>query len=397
MGMAQKRSNPHFTTTTELAQARQSYTPQVRLDEVRKGSLKLREKLLSMDQVVFYKTCDLIRAPYPTKYGFLNAYSMPTPFMHILNRLFIVQYKSKTGIRTLLFSPSDIYGNRLTPFFNRLGKSFGPFEELGAKFMAPVIGTVEEWLQSTGISPEQVDYISYDHLHTQDLKKWLGNETDPGFFPNAKLLVTRQEWESAKALLPPQADWYCPGGLEGVPENRVIFFEDDIILGEGVALVRTPGHTEGNHSLVAHTPEGLLVSSENGVSADSYSPLNSRIPGVRSYAKKTGMEVILNGNTLEGGLDQYISMVQEKTIAGPSSRNPDYFNVVPSSELTSYWAFPFVKPTFSFGPLEFGRPVTVPLQQGPQKRRAYRNNPGQTSKKGRSGSQSKASGPKGRK
>ncbi len=392
--MARRNSNPHYSITTELAGSRDSYTPQVRLDEVRQGSLKLREKLLSMDQVVFYKTCDLIRAPYPTRYGLLNAYSMPTPFMHILNRLFIVQYRAASGIRTLLFSPSDIYGNRLTPFFHRLGKSFGPFEEIGARFMAPVIGTVEQWLESTGISPEQVDYISYDHLHTQDLKKWLGNASEPGFFPNAKLLVTRQEWESAKALLPPQADWYCPGGLDGVPENRVIFFEDDIILGEGVALVRTPGHTEGNHSLVAHTPEGLMVSSENGVSADSYSPLHSRIPGVRSYAKKTGMEVILNGNTLEGGLDQYISMVQEKTIAGPSSRNPDYFNVVPSSELTSYWAFPLIKPTFSFGPLEFGTPVRQGQQLSPQSRRSYRNNPGQTSKKGRARNPGSARGAK---
>lgn len=352
-------SRAHYQTTRELARARDSQSPQVRLEEVRKGGLRLREKLLSMDNVVYYRTCDLIRVPYPTKYGLLNAYSMPTPFMHILNRLFIVQFRAGQSIRTLLFSPSDIYGNRLTPYFHRLAKSFGPFENMGSKFIAPVIATVEEWLEKTGISPEQVDYISYDHLHTQDLKKWLGTGEKPGFFPNAKLLVTTQEWKSAQSLLPPQADWYCPGGLDGVPEDKILFFDDDIILGEGLALVRTPGHTEGNHSLVARTPEGLLVSSENGVSADSYSPLQSRIPGVRSFAKKTGMEVILNGNTLEKGLDQYISMVLEKTLAGPSSRNPDYYNVVPSSEMASFWAFPFVRPTFSFGPLEFGRPVPL--------------------------------------
>jgi hypothetical protein len=67
------------------------------------------------------------------------------------------------------------------------------------------------------------------------------------------------------------------------------------------------------------------------------------------------MEVILNGNTLEGGLDQYISMVQEKEIAGPSARNPDFYNVVPSSELTHYWGFPGIRSTFTFGPLEFGK------------------------------------------
>ena len=66
--------------------------------------------------------------------------------------------------------------------------------------------------------------------------------------------------------------------------------------------------------------------------------------------------MILNGNTLEGGLDQYLSMVQEKEIAGKSIRDSDFYNVVNSSELTAYWAFPGIKPTFSFGDLKFGYP-----------------------------------------
>ena len=65
------------------------------------------------------------------------------------------------------------------------------------------------------------------------------------------------------------------------------------------------------------------------------------------YARATGVEVILNGNTLENSIDQYISMVQEKTIAGPSQRNPDYPNVFPSSELTANPLFPGAKPTFA--------------------------------------------------
>ena len=134
--------------------------------------------------------------------------------------------------------------------------------------------------------------------------------------------------------------------------------DGDTMLGESVALMRTPGHTEGNHSFVAHTPEGIMVTSENGVAPDAYAPRSSRIPGVARYAEKTGMEVILNGNTLEGGLDQYISMVQEKEVAGPSVRNPDFPNMVCSSELAAFWAFPGVAPTMSFGDLSFGR-VTV--------------------------------------
>lgn len=222
--------------------------------------------------------------------------------------------------------------------------------------MAPELGTAETWLAQVGIRPEQVDYITYDHLHTQDVRRWLGTNGQPGYFPNAKLLVMRQEWESTKALLPPQKQWYCPEGIAGICEDKVVLLDGDVMLGTGVALIHTPGHTEGNHSVVVHTPEGLFVTSENGVGADSYSPLHSRIPGLRKYALTTGVEVVLNSNTLERGLDQYISMIQEREIAGPSPRNPDFYNVYSSSELTAYWMFPGIRPTFTFGPVRFGEP-----------------------------------------
>jgi hypothetical protein len=126
-------------------------------------------------------------------------------------------------------------------------------------------------------------------------------------------------------------------------------------LGEGVALLHTPGHTEGNHSFVVRTEAGILVTSENGVGADAYAPLSSAIPGVRRHARETGAEVILNGNTLEGSVDQYLSMIQEREVAGPCPQDPAFYNVVPSSELSAYWAFPGIRPTFSFGELRFGQ------------------------------------------
>lgn len=340
----------HFDRT------RDSSHPATRLHTARAAAQKLREDMLAGKAARHYQTVDLIRVPYPTKYGLLNACTVPTPFMHILNRLFIVQFNSPTGLKTLLFSPSDIDGNRETPYFKRLSEGFCP-QWLRARteaLMAPVYNRVEDALAKAGLAPADVDYISYDHLHTQDLRRWLGCNGRSGIFPRAKLLVMKQEWESTLALLPPQRDWYCPDGITGIDPAKILLLDKSVQLGDGVALVATPGHTEGNHSLVVNTPAGLLVSSENGVCADSFSPLNSAIPGVREYAKHTGMEVILNGNTLERGLDQYISMVMEKTIAGPCQQNPDFYNFVPSSEMTAYWALPGLKPTFGFGPLQFG-------------------------------------------
>jgi hypothetical protein len=336
--------------------ARDAGPPAERLREIRRRARRFRDEMLERPPLRSYRSRGLIRVPYPTKYAFLNAFSLPTPLLHIVNRLFIVEIEARGETKTLLASPSDIHANAETPFFKRLGQGFGPFEAIGKRFIAPELATVEQCLKDAGVAPERVDYISYDHLHTQDLRKWLGASGAPGYFPNAKLLVMRQEWESTHGLLPTQADWYCPNGLAGIDPAKVILLDGDVLVGDSFAILHTPGHTEGNQSFVARTTEGLLVTSENGVGPDSYAPLQSKIPGLRRYAEKTGVEVILNGNTLEGSVDQYISMVQEKEIAGPSARDPSFPAMACSSEVAAYAAFPGIHPTFSYGDIDLRAP-----------------------------------------
>jgi len=341
---------------THFDRSRIDLSPNARLEAVRQSAKEFREYMLNLDQQVdFYQSIDLIRVPYPTKYGLLNVATAKSPYLHILNRLFVVQFNSQAGLKTLLFSPSDIDGNAETPFFKNLRESLGALQAPMMRFLSPRFNDVEQALQKIGLKPEDIDFISYDHLHTQDVRKWLGTNNKPGYFPNAKLLVMEQEWVSTLSLLPPQQTWYCPNGIDGVRPDKVILLDSSVMLGDSVALVQTPGHTEGNHSLVAHTPDGLFVTSENGISADCYAPERSGIKGLREFAKSTGMEIVLNGNTLEGALDQYMSMVMEKTIAGPSKRNPDFPNVATSSEFTPYWGFPGLKPSFYVGELKYGK------------------------------------------
>ena len=335
---------------------RQSPLPQERLKAARKQASAFRERFMDEAPVQFYQSADMVRVPYPTWYAYSGVYTQSTykfPYLHILNRIFIIQYHDFLGeLKTLLFSPSDIEADRETPFFKRLTNkmpSWSPLEGV----VAPIIRDVTGALAEVGLSPEDVDYISYDHLHTQDVRRWLGTKDKAAYFPNAKLLVHEQEWLSTTSLLPVQADWYCPNGIEGVDPDKVIKFTGSIQLGEGVALVHTPGHTEGNHSLVARVPDGIRVTSENGVGADAYAPMNSKVNAIRRYAKDTGIEVILNGNTLEGSNEQYISMVIEKTIAGPS-KNPDFPNCASSSEATPYWLIPGHKVSHLIGEAKFG-------------------------------------------
>lgn len=334
--------------------ARDAPGPAHRLAEVRRRGKLFREKMLTESDVVFYRSINLITVPFPVKYGLRDAAISISPFISIFNRLFVVQYNTSAGLKTLLFSPSDSMADEKTPFFQTLLNT--PLRPIIEPLLVPFRRTVQEALALTGIKPEQVDYISYDHLHTQDIRQWLGTNGSPGVFPNAKLLVMKHEWASANALLPSQALWYCPNGIAGVDPKKIVQLDGTTKLGDGLSLLHTPGHTEGNHSLVAKTPEGLFVTSENGVCADSYAPQHSKIPGVKKHAERYGVDIIMNANTLENSNDQYISMDLERTVAGPSQRNPKFYNMAPSSELTHSYLFPFMKPTFSFGELEFGCP-----------------------------------------
>ncbi len=328
--------------------------PQTRLEYALEFATRLRSKLLDTSRATFYQSLDLRRVPYPTRYGLRDATTVRTPLVHILNRMFIVQTRSDEGLKTILVSPSDVVANEETPFFKNLAARVPAALR---QTLAPTIREVTDALRETGIAPEDVDFITYDHLHTQDLRRWLGDTKTPGLLPNAKLLVMKREWKNAQGLLPYQAQWYCPGGCDHIPADRVVELDGSVQVGESVALIETPGHTEGNHSIAVHTDEGLMVTSENGISADSYAPKHSKIPGLRAFAQQTGAAVVMNANTLERSNDQYISMMLERSLAGPSVRDERFFNTVPSSELTPYWLFPGVRPTLSFGELRFGEPT----------------------------------------
>lgn len=331
--------------------------PVDRLRSVRRAAHAFREELLSAPPVPLYRSFDVTKVPYPTKYGLRDACSVPLPYIHILNRLFVVQFPTPSGMKTLLAEPLDRIGNAETPFFKRLAAPLGGAEGRLANMIYPELNSMDDILARLDLRPEDIDYITYDHLHTQDVRKWLGTRDREAYFPNAKLLVTRREWEETQGPLPLHAGWYPPHGTTGVPADRVMLLDDDVRLGDSVALIRTPGHTEGNHSIVVRTEDGIFVTSENGVAAESWAPEHSRIPGVARWARSTGCEVLLNANTLENSVDQYLSMVLEKELAGPSARNPDFPNVAPSSEMSSHVLSPGLRPTFYVGELAFGAPT----------------------------------------
>ena len=73
-------------------------------------------------------------------------------------------------------------------------------EFLAYKVLATIWNHPDEALAKVGLRPEDVDYVSFDHLHVQDLRFVLGTHEPiegepaprPPLFPNAKLIAQRR-------------------------------------------------------------------------------------------------------------------------------------------------------------------------------------------------------------
>ena len=334
---------------------------------IREAAAAFRERFAVPDnRVTAVRTIDIASAPYPLKFAFGGAAKGANPYINIVNRMQIVQFEDFEGRpRTLVYEPTVTAGPQEAPFYEQMMSLPLPdsvSEFLAYRVLAKIWNEPDQALAKAGLRPEDVDYVSFDHLHVQDVRFVLGTtepmegeaEPRPPLFPNAKLITQRREWDTFASIHPMQWAWYVGDGIKDVPTENVVLIDGDVELGRGCALVSTPGHTDGNHSLCINTPDGVWVSSENGVCADNWHPHLSRIPGVKRTAAYFGREVILNSNTLEDSIDQYDSMVKEKALADPHPRDQRFVNVFPSSEMPSWKRQWPVLPTFSYGGINYG-------------------------------------------
>ena len=316
--------------------------PQLRA--VRRIAERVRERFVAGPRCVSVRTLSLSTLAYPTRYAFWAAALAPAPLLLLTHRCVLVQFLSGGALKNLLFNPTDIEAAKATPFFARFIETVGTrLSDLAAgKFES-----LEAQLRRFGLAPEDIDYVAFDHFHTQDLRGLLGTEdgSRPARFPNAKLLASKSEWEDWDDLHPFQKAWFVRDGKLGVRANDVQLTAGDHVLGDGVMLLRTPGHTSGNQTLFLNTESGVWGISENGVCADNWSPLESRIKGLSFFCKKQDLDVVLNANTPEYGALQYTSMILERTIVDRVRRAPAFVQMFPSSEVTPSMIAPGLTPS----------------------------------------------------
>jgi hypothetical protein len=333
-----------------------------RLGAIRAAASQFRARFRGQGQALAVRTVPIGFVPYPTKYAFGGAARALSPYIFMINRMVVVQFRDFADrLRTLVWEPSVGDGTRRAPFYAQSLKTWYP-DWVANRVLSSEYHTPQSALAEIGMPPEQVDFACFDHLHVQDPRYVIGTASPVAgeavarapMLPNAVLISQRAEADTLRDPHPMQWAWYVPGGLERAREDNHLLLDASVELGAGVALVASPGHTDGNQTLVLNTPDGLWVSSENGVSADNWQPDRSKIPGVRRHAAFMGIEVVLNGNTREDSIDQYDSMVMEKTIADANRRDAHWLNILPSTELAPWKRNWPVVPTFYHGGLSYG-------------------------------------------
>lgn len=311
-----------------------------KLRAMRRAAEHLGDAMRGAPEVVSVRTLPLSRLLYPTAFAFHGAAIAPAAPMAVMHhRALLVQARAGGTLRNVLFNPTDVEAGRAVGYYKELLDRTGEWVSRRIQDAQP---TVDVQLRALGIDPADIDVIAFDHFHVQDLRGF------PERFPNALLLAPRCEWEDWDELHPLQRAWYVEDGKLGIPRERVVLTDADLALGEGCWLLRTPGHTSGNQTLFAKAASGVFGCSENGTSADSWSPAHSTIAGLRLAARQRDAEVILNCNTPEFAAEQYTSMIVERTLADAVPDAPGFVQMFPSSEVEPSWMAPGITPALRF-------------------------------------------------
>ena len=335
----------------EFEAARAQSGPSARLHALRRAGRLFGDRLREAPLATIH-SFPLATVPYPTRFAFEGMARVPGPFVTLTHRAFLVQVPNGTETLTLLFNPTDIHAARATSFFAQLDKRFARARGVRESFPC-----LTRRLAEHGVHPVDVDAVAFDQLFHQDVRPLFGSEhprpdgsRQHARFPRALWLTTEEERSDAREPHPHQASRYVRGGVDGVPEEKIIC-GGDVMIGDSAALIRTPGLTRGNRTLFVHTARGVIGISENGVCVDNWSAYESGIPGLRAHARAFETEVTLNQNASCSAADQYASMILEHAVVDPVPEAPAFVQMIASSEVARSKLAPLVAPRVTLGEL----------------------------------------------
>lgn len=120
--------------------------------------------------------------------------------------------------------------------------------------------TVLDALGEADVDPATIDVVIVTHLHFDHAGglTHLDRRDEPmSSFPNARIVVQRQEWEDALANKSTMTKTYLRSHLDPV-RDQVRVVEDDTEVAPGVTVWPMPGHTWGQQAVRFETGDGVV-------------------------------------------------------------------------------------------------------------------------------------------
>ncbi len=127
----------------------------------------------------------------------------------------------------------------------------GPVEAGGGAFTLEVKKTLASQLAEIEVSPEDVDFISFSHMHFDHT----GNAND---FAGATWLTSQAEYDTAWGPREvAEKLFFAPDSYSALKDSETITYEGDYdVFGDGsVKILAAPGHTPGSQVLLVKLKE----------------------------------------------------------------------------------------------------------------------------------------------
>lgn len=138
---------------------------------------------------------------------------------------------------------------------------------------------VLDGLAAHNLTPDDVDHVVLTHLHHD-------HSSNNDLFPDAEFLVQRIELETARDPLALFAMSYPADNVESLSDLDTTVVECDYRLREGIELVRTPGHSPGQQSVIVETAAG-----PHALVGDLVYNRHNLEPGITSIVDATGRTI----------------------------------------------------------------------------------------------------------
>ena len=114
-------------------------------------------------------------------------------------------------------------------------------------------------LAEVDVAPESIDRVIVTHLHFDHaggLTRLIDGQVMPSF-PNADVIVQRQEWDDANANRSTMTGTYLRTHLDPIAQQmKLVEGEADVEL--GIRVLPDPGHTWGQQAVLIDTDDGTL-------------------------------------------------------------------------------------------------------------------------------------------